>query len=263
LLGIEVLNSTQEVIVGGEHVTGRTNEDVNVVQIRNSNTPFIIPQIFAAFPNVYEIDVQNSNLQVLRIPEGIQLEYLTLYRNNISRIENGTFIGQSQLEFIEAMDNRIEVIEEGALEGLENLFGLTLIGNRISVLAPRVFYPLVNVVYIDLERNLIERIEDDTFAENPELITLYLEFNQINAVSTTFTSGFSKNMQSVNLAGNRCINRAFALREPIDLILLNNALNSCFNNFVGEVPEIRRVTLEFQGRLQLFDEFGNVIARFE
>lgn len=261
LLGIEVLDPAQEVIVGGEHVEGQTNDDVQVVQIRNSNTPFVIPQLFAAFPNVLELDIQNSNLQVLSIPAGIQLEYLTLYRNNISRIENGTFIGQSGLEFIEAMDNRIEVIEEDAFLGLEGLLGLMLIGNRIRALAPRTFHPLENLIFIDLERNLIERIEDGTFAENPELLSIYLEFNQINAVSPTFTAGFGINMEYVNLQGNRCINRPFALRDPIDLILLNNALNPCFNNFIGETPQTRRITLEFQGPLSLFDEFGNIIAR--
>lgn len=261
LLGIEVLDPEQEVIVGGEHVEGQNNDDVQVLQIRNSNTPFVIPQLFAAFPNVLEIDIQNSNLQVLSIPAGFQLEYLTLYRNNVSRIENGTFTGQSGLEFFEAMDNRIEVIEEDAFVGLDGLLGLMLIGNRIRALAPRTLHPLRNVVFIDFERNLIERIEDGTFAENPELSAIYLEFNQINAVSPTFTAGFGTNLEYVNLQGNRCINRPFALRDPIDLILLNNALNPCFNNFIGEIPETRRITLEFQGPLSLFDEFGNIVAR--
>lgn len=259
LLGIEVLNADQEIIVGGEHVAGQTNDDVTVLQIRNSNTPFVVPQLFAAFPNLVEFDIQNSNLQVLRIPQGVSLEYLTLYRNNMSRIENGTFIGQSKLEFIEAMDNRIEEIEEGGLEGLESLYGLMLIGNRIRTLPS--LHDVPNLMYLDLERNLIERIEDETFSRNPELISLYLEFNQINAVSTTFTRSFTSNLQFVNFQGNRCIDRTFQVRDQTDLIILNNALNPCFNNFIGEVPETRRITLEFTGPLSLFDEFGNIIAR--
>ena len=247
--------------ISGEHLTGRTKNDVTVVQIRNSNTPFVIQQIFTSFPNLIKLDIQNSNLQELVLSSEVQLKYLTLYRNNISRIENGTFSGQSQLEIIDAMDNRITDIEINAFEGLENLYSLMLIGNRISRILPGTFHPMINLVYLDLEQNRIERIEDDTFSGNPALEALYLEYNVINAISTTFTTGLSKNLEYLNIQGNRCIDRQFALREPIDMILLNNALITCFNNFIGETPAVRRITLEFSGPLSLFDEFGNIIAR--
>lgn len=45
------------------------------------------------------------------------------------------------------------------------------------------------------------------------------------------------------------------------LIVLNNALTLCIDNFRGERRETRRITLEFQGPLALFDEFGNILAR--
>jgi hypothetical protein len=260
-VGIDVTDPSQPVTIGGNHVAGRTNADVSVVQIRNSNTPFVIQQIFTSFPNLIELDIQNSNLQELTLSPTVQLEYLTLYRNNVSRIANRTFVGQSRLEFIEAMDNRIVEIEENAFEGLENLFGLMLIGNRISQLPPTVFHPLTNILYLDLEQNRIERIDEGIFAENTLLESLFLEFNQINAVSPTFTRSLSTDLQYLNLQGNRCIDRPFALRESIDMIILNNALNTCFNNFIGEAPTRRQITLEFTGPLSLFDEFGNIIAR--
>lgn len=248
-------------VIGGEHVLGRTNDDVSIVQIRNSNTPFVIQQIFTTFPNLVELDIQNSNLQELTLSSLVQLEYLTLYRNNVSRILNGTFVGQSRLEFIEAMDNRIVDIEENAFEGLENLLGLMLIGNRLQELQPRVLHPLRNVVYLDFEQNRIERIEEGVFSENTQLESLFLEFNLINAVSPTFTRNLSDNLEYLNLQGNRCIDRPFQIRESFDMILLNNALNSCFNNFIGDSSSSRRITLEFTGPLSLFDEFGNLIAR--
>jgi Leucine-rich repeat (LRR) protein len=242
LIGIEVLDPDQPVTVGGDHVAGRSNADVTIVQIRNSNTPFVIQQIFSAFPNLANLEISDSNLQELSLSPSAQLEHLELYDNNLARIVNGTFAGQSRLSLIEAMDNKIEEIEVAAFEGLESLAGLVLIGNRIRELTPGTFNGLANLVYLDLTKNRLERIEDNVFAGLPQLSSLLLTFNSINEVSPTFTNSLSSTVKYLYFESNRCIDRLFVLRESIDIILLNNALNPCFNNFIGEVPETKRIT---------------------
>jgi BspA type Leucine rich repeat region (6 copies) len=261
LVDIEVLDPLQNVTFGGEHLANRTNQDVGAVRIRNSNTPFMIQQIFATFPNVFELDIQDSRLESINIPNSIQLEVLVLTNNNISRIVNGTFSGQSRLTFLNAVNAGIQVIEDDAFLGLESLVSLVLIRNNVSELSSNTLAPLINARRIDFERNSLTRI-GDIFANSANLTNLYLEFNQINEISPRVLSGIGNSLSTFNLRGNQCIDRYFTFDEEIELILFNNLLSSCFINFNGgEVSETRRIILEFQGPLALFDEFGNIIAR--
>lgn len=260
LTGIEVLNRSQQVTFGGEHLDNRTNANVDVVEIRDSNTPFIIPQIFTTFPNIVELEVITSNVQAIEIPDNIQLIELTLSGNNISRIVNETFINQTRLQFFTAVNSGIREIEENAFVGLSSLRGLVLINNNITELAPRTLTPLISAVRIDFERNELTRVED-VFSSCTNLTYLYLEYNQINEISPFFASVTQDSLYSVNLSGNQCVDRFFFFEDEIELIVLNNALSPCFRNFNGNDTETRRITLEFQGPLALFDEFGNIIAR--
>ena len=257
---IEVLNETLEVVITGDHLTNRTDADVSAVLIRNSSTPFMIQQIFLTFPNILELDIQGSNLQSIIIPESVQLVGLVLSRNNISRIVNETFAGQSRLQFITAIDAGIQEIEEDAFLGLESLKSLVLIDNRISELTQQTLSPLVNVARLDFERNLLTQI-GNIFTTNLNLTNLYLEYNQINEISPIFVQHIQNSLETINLRGNHCVDRYFTFNLEMELVIFNNLMTPCFNNFVGEIPKTRQITLEFQGPLSLFDAFGNIIAR--
>jgi Leucine-rich repeat (LRR) protein len=153
---------------------------------------------------------------------------------------------------------RIEEIEEDVFVELESLTSLVLLRNNIFELTTRTFTfnPLVNVVRIDLERNLLTR-NDDIFCANRNLTSLYLEYNQINEIPPHFTSFIKSSLATLNLRGNQCVDRSFLFSSEIDLVLLHNSLRSCFNNFVGKVSKTRRIALEFQGPLVIYDEFEN------
>lgn len=259
LQDIEIPGDTQNVIITGTHEQGRTNDDVLVVSISQSNTPFIIQELFVDFINMLELEVDDSNLQSIRLPSTENLIYLSLFNNNISRIENGSFGYQAQLSYIWAISCNIQEIDEDALLGLENLSGFVLIDNRISQLAPRTLHPLANAGTIDLERNLLTRIEEETFSENRALFVLYLEYNQINEISPRFAVNLN-DLFFVNFFGNQCASEYFYLLEEEDWDRLNSALRPCFDNFEGTGNE-RQITMEFSGSMTISDEFGNVIAR--
>jgi hypothetical protein len=260
LTDIEVLDPSQQIIFTGEHVGNRTNEDVTVVEIRNSNTPFMIPQIFTTFPSIIELDIQFSNLQSINIPDSVQLESLILSHNNISRINNGTFRAQNRLRVFNAIEAGIHVIEDDAFVGLESLTALVFIRNNVSELTTRTLAPLVNALRIDFERNQLTRI-DNIFSMNTNLTYVYLEFNQITEISPLLARNLVNTTGSINLRGNQCIDRYFTFEDELELILFNNAARGCFDNFQEVRSETRRITLEFQGPIALFDEFGNIIAR--
>lgn len=258
---ITVEDPTQNIIIGGTHLEGRTDDDVRIVWIRNSNTPFMIQQIFTTFPNLDELYIHNSSLASINIPESAQLSEVYLDNNNITRIQNGAFGSQSNLWYLNLRENNIQEIEEDAFLGLSALETLNLIGNHIETLAPRTLHPLTNLTVLDFERNSFTSINDEWFSQNSRIRILFLEFNQIDEVSPRFFGRFD-NLEHVDFSGNVCVNRNFYIENDDDfsVIGLHNALRRCYNNFVGEVSEMRRVTFEFVGSMRLFDEFGNLVA---
>lgn len=262
LSGIEILNETTIVLIAGEHLVGRTNNDVRVVQVRDSNTPFMIQELFTAFPNMIELDVQASNLESINIPDTVQLIWLDLYRNNIARIDARNFLGQSQLQYLYLDWNNIQDIDGDAFEGLESLQGLSLNDNLLQEFQPGLFRPLTNMEFLDIERNNISIIEQDVFATNLRLNAVYLRSNQISEISPHFLVPVRNNLRYINFGINRCANQAFTMPDEVGWIALHNALQTCFNNFAGIVSDLRTVTLEFVGNIVISDEFGNVIARF-
>lgn len=62
LSGIEVTNQFVNVTFTGEHMGNRSDSDVRVVEIVDSNTPFIINELATAFPNAYEWYISSSNV---------------------------------------------------------------------------------------------------------------------------------------------------------------------------------------------------------
>lgn len=261
LRGVEVLDESQNVIVSGTHLPGLSNADVRIVSIQNSNTPFIIQQLFTVFTNLTELDIDASNLEAINLPNPTNLIAITLYLNNISRIDNGTFLNQPQLRFIWAINCQIATVEENAFEGLGQLSILVLINNRISDLAPSLLHPLTSARVIDFERNLLTRIEETTFVANSNLGSLFLEHNQITEVSPRFHHNLT-NINFINFIGNQCASQSFWVNVEAGRIAMNNALRPCFNNFNGVSPDdARNITLTFTGRMVISDDVGNVIVR--
>jgi hypothetical protein len=184
---------------------------------------------------------------------------MNLSYNNLSRVTNGTFRNQRSLRFFTANKAGISTLEEDAFVGLESLVYLSLIDNNVSEILPRTFNPLVSLERIFFDRNNLTRL-GDIFTMNRNITVLRFEDNQINEIAPTLLHNI-ENFYFMNLFGNRCISRYFFLDSEFEWILMNNLLSPCFENFIGGVPKPRRITLEFNGPLALFDEFGNIIAR--
>lgn len=261
LTQIEVLDPTQNVVFVGEHTENRTDDDVRIVRISASTTPFIIQQLFTTFPNIDELYIANSHLESIEIPDTVHLSDIEIYGNNITRLENGTFDGQASLINLVLRDNNILEIDEDAFAGLGALVHLNLLANHVEELAPRTFQSLTNLTSLDMERNRLRSISDELFSNNPLLTVLDFEANLIEEISPRLLSNFNS-LLHFDLTGNICVGRNFYLdsEDDFSFISLHNALRTCYNNFIGEVPVFKRVILEFLGPLRLFDEFGNIVA---
>jgi len=256
---IEVLDPALNVVFVGNHLDGRTHENVTYVRINNSNTPFIIQQIFTTFFNIVRFEIFGSNLESISIPPSIQLNWIAIGGNNISRIERDSVSNQTLLGYFNLASNNIEHIDEDAFEGLTSVDSFVFFNNRIRALAPRTFHPLSYVMSIDLEGNLLTRIDEELFANSPNLMFIYLERNQINEIHPRFADNLRGSLRYINLSENVCVGRDFALYEEEDWSSLDEGLTTCFDNFNATQPARRRITMEFEGPLSLFDENGNLI----
>lgn len=247
----------------GEHLPNHDNNDVVFVEILSSNTPFIIPEIFSTFPNILRLDVRRSNLQSIEFPSDVPetLEQIFFIDNEIPTIESGTFSPLVNATLIDLINNHIQVIEEDAFAGLTRMERLYLIGNRLSELPGRIFANMPELVYLDLENNDLSRIESETFAENHRLRTIYLEYNQITAIAPNFIRNLSQELSFINLNGNECISSSFNFQDEFDIIRFHRALEDCYEAFSPRAPtDDRLLTMEFIGQLNVYDEFGNIIA---
>ena len=260
---IEVLDPNVNVIITGQHLPDKSDANVGVVRILNSNTPFVIPQIFSTFANLHELEVYSSQLRTLRIPPTANLDVLEIRYNNITRINRGDINHQTNLVTLTLFANEIEEIDEFAFDGLLYVSTIGLINNRISHIQTRTFFTNMNARVIDLEGNRLTSIGIYTFTNTRQLRTLYLERNQISEIHPEFTQDLSRNnLTTINLSGNQCVSRSFLTNDDFSWSVVNLALQPCFTNFVGGPNETRRVSFEFTGNLTLQDQFGNVVARF-
>lgn len=260
LEGIEVLDESSEIEIIGEHVDGMSDANVVTLDIRNSNTPFMIQQFFSQFPNLYEVDIEDSNLQSINVPETVQLMWFIVYGNNITRFETGSIRGQQRIQYLELANNQIEAIDEGAFLELGSLRTLVMHSNQISQIVGATFHPLNTLLYIDLDRNNLVRLQNRLFADYQEVYTLYMQYNQINEIHRDWVLELEHTLRSVDLRDNSCVDRTFSLINPEGWIEMHEALQNCYDNF-NATADKRRITMEFTGPMVIFDEFGNVIAR--
>lgn len=260
LENITVSDPSVNVVFIGEHLANLTDHDVEVVEIRNSNTTFMIPQMFTTFFNIFELIIEDSNLQSFDIPSSVQLVWIIINRNNISHIGSGSIRGQSRLYHMELNSNGIVTIAEDAFVDLIALNSLLLINNQIEEIQGATFHHLTALSSIDIQRNNLKRISENTFSRNTNLFSLYLDSNQIEAIHPHFASELT-NLRYFNLYGNSCIDRNFQLQSEQGLIDMNIALQTCYHSYNGGVPEIRTITMQFIGNLTISDEFGHIVAR--
>jgi Leucine-rich repeat (LRR) protein len=257
-----VLSRSANVTFTGNHLEDRTDLNVTKVRITGTNTPFIIPQVFEAFPNIKKHEINFARLQDVEVPVSASLEELDVRFNRVERIQRGAFRNVPQLVTLLLVANQIETVDEGAFEGLAELYTLDLSANRIRVLTPQTFNPLAYVGDVKLDFNLLTRIDVGMFAMNNNLQRLYLNYNQLIEVAPTFTRTLANTkLYYLAMELNRCINGEFLIVDEFSYMGLNKVLRTCFYNHEGkEVTDFRRITLEFNGPMELYDKFGNIVA---
>jgi hypothetical protein len=261
LFEVNVTDPSVSFTFSGEHKEGNTDSDVVVLEVLGSDFRFIPQEIFTFFPNIHTIEVYTSNLQSINVSGTDRLLQFTAVSNNISRIENGVFTSQPNITSINLNRNGIKEIEENAFNGLELLSTLYLIGNDITNIPNGLFNNTPALRSLDFERNQLTRIESETFSNLRNLRYLWLEHNRIDAISPNFTHPFADSISLVNLKGNVCVDGEVDFTGELSFVLFNMHVAKCFENHSprNENDE-RRLSMEFTGRLNIYDRFNNLIG---
>lgn len=246
------------------HLDGRTNDDVEKVEIYGGNVPFIITQIFTTFPNVKILAHSFSGLSRVQSKALVyagNLEKFSSYGNSISTIQAFAFTGASSLIDIDLYNNQIEKVDETAFSGLEALQFLNIAGNNLTELHQNTFQSLENLAYLALAINQLESLDGRLFSNNRLLRDVNLYDNQIDAIGRGLLDGL-EDLVFFNMRLNRCVDSQWTLSGETTIETVQKELEECFENFV-EPPtdDVRKFTLELRGSLVIRDEDGNEILR--
>jgi hypothetical protein len=165
----------------------------------------------------YHVDCRKLSLNNIPSIFPTTVQELVLNQNNITCLENNTFIsrGLSELEKLKVENCKIERIELGAFNGLKNMIYLSVLGNKINEILPRTFEKMSRLIYLDLEDNMIENLVADVFSGLVALQRIYLGENKLQYLDPEM---FLKlpNLQHLYLSGNP------SLTIPTDCNFINS-----------------------------------------
>jgi hypothetical protein len=116
---------------------------------------------------------------------------------------------------------------------------LFLDGNKLSYLHADAFMGAERLDAIFLRNNQLQYLHRDTFRSNSELTTISLRYNRLTALDEKMFSRW-RQLRSVHLSGNLCINKNFNGR--FSLATIEEELKYC-----GDGYRHQRISQHFQG----------------
>lgn len=109
----------------GEHLEGKTNNDVNFIEFKKCIFSSKIPKdLTKVFPNLLGFEILNSNLKELSRSDIEQFKTLKMFcctKTYLKYLPGDLFNGFENLEWIDLGINDLEIIEPNILNGLDKL----------------------------------------------------------------------------------------------------------------------------------------------
>lgn len=116
--------SDEKLKVIGNHLNGKTNNDVEAIDFENCDLDEIPSGLAEIFPNIDTLQVYNSKLKVIKkedIKDFKKIKDLFLASNEIKKIPGNLFESKTDIEIIKLCCNKIEFIGSELLDGLKKL----------------------------------------------------------------------------------------------------------------------------------------------
>jgi Leucine-rich repeat (LRR) protein len=205
--------------------------------LKNNQLSSFNPQWISPLADTLEnllIDENNLvTLPYLAFSQMRNLRELDISSNPFTYLNDFTFLGLTTLERLTIENINLEVINPNWFSGLVSLAHLRLGYNSIREVPENAFNNLTSLFGVNLKYNQLNFIHSNVFGNSISTLTnLDLTNNRILAIDEEIlTSG---DLLEFRLNSNRCINRNFYnVREDPNGV--REALNSCFENFVGNL----------------------------
>jgi Leucine-rich repeat (LRR) protein len=248
--------------VTGNHLSGRTNDDVQNLRLTRSETNLIPSNIFNVFPNVQALEVENCGGINFIPPDFLfagNLQDIRIVNNNISTLGGFAFIHTGPtLQTLILDNNNMTSLGPMPFANSFNLRHVSIANNRIRVLTPRMTSTLRNLRTFDASNNQIEDLDGRIFFNSRLVERVNFSGNNILSIGSSMLN-INANIRELQLEGNQCINQNFEFESEVDLEAIRAALNTCFINS----PLGTQLTLTVDGNLIVFDENDEVVLRIE
>lgn len=194
--------------------SGVSSNDIKQVEIKNTPITKIPSSIFATFPNIEFLLLDNTrisnwNRETLKV-QGISkllglfvdnnpinhlkddtfkhvpnLYLLRLFNSSITEITPQAFNGLTELTLLRLHQNKLTSIENGVFGSLKKLEELDLARNQITALPTGLFSELKELKELDLVSNQLTEIPKDIFKQNTKLNKLKLTENALKPIDAT------------------------------------------------------------------------------
>jgi hypothetical protein len=154
------------------------------------------------FPNLEYLTLRHnsvSRLTPLGSPHN-KLAALDFSKNEIKKLENGTFEGLVALRWIDLANNQIEIFDKVFLDTPRVNF-LNMSHNALEFLEPGIFDGLASLQILDLASNSLKKIKPHSFAALHSLASLDLRNNRIAHIDGAAFDGLKK-LEHLDLRGN-------------------------------------------------------------
>lgn len=165
---------------------------MEVLKFTDSSMPSIPEGIFIEMPNLRELDVSFTDLEMLHkndFLEAQRLLFFTSMNNKLSQLVPAVFRSAPNVSVIDLSHNQIEELRANTFAGAERVSRLYFSHNRIKKVDKDAFTTLFQLDTIQLDHNELESIDPSLFADCGVLQTVHLNDNRIVAIDCkTFAS---------------------------------------------------------------------------
>lgn len=144
------------------------------------------------------------NMNLVKVPLNVEtdVQILHLFKNQITSLEDESFMGLYSLQNLYLTENWISYVSENAFESLQNLQSLYLNSNMLKEVPKRAFKHLKRLRFLDLGHNPISHIRSDDFSFLLNLETLKFENCQISSIDHS-SFDWLPHLYELNIVGNR------------------------------------------------------------
>lgn len=166
----------------GTQLPGKTNEDVEYLQIKSSECNVVPSEdIMYYLTNLKKLEMKGVAVtKVDPIVNCMPLHFIDFSGNQIKRIDAGVFIECESLEILDLSRNILKRIHDNAFSSLNALVELDLSSNNLDKLYRKILKPLKKLKKLSLNTNKIVDLPADLFNDLFQLVELDLSNNPLN-----------------------------------------------------------------------------------